>query len=139
MITEVLLILPLCLILFFIWYRFQHLIKIMVCVGDILNGEDFLIHQRKALSSTKHENAYRGKANLLGHKWTYERVSKARDKVLNKTYAEYKQRELNKKGEKTGNALGKHVINLYATGISRWVKIRDVHRLSQDIENDLII
>ena len=34
-------------------------------------------------------------------------------------YAEYKQRELNKKDEKTGKALGKHVINLYSTGISR--------------------
>ena len=28
------------------------------------------------------------------------------------------QRELDEKGEKTGKALGKHVINLYSTGIS---------------------
>ena len=41
MITEVLLlILPLYLILFFIWYRFQHLIKIMAHVGDILNDDE---------------------------------------------------------------------------------------------------
>ena len=39
MITEVLLILPLYLILFFIWYRFRHLIKIMADVGDILNDD----------------------------------------------------------------------------------------------------
>ena len=32
-------------------------------------------------------------------------------------YAEYKQRELNEKGEKTGKVLGKLVINLYSTGI----------------------
>ena len=34
------------------------------------------------------------------------------------TNVEYIQRELNEKGEKTGKALGKHVINLYSTDIS---------------------
>ena len=38
--------------------------------------------------------------------------------MKHKKYVEYKQRELNEKGEKTGKALGKHVINLYSTGIS---------------------
>ena len=41
MITEVLLILPLHLILFFIWYRFRRLIKAMADVGDILNDDEF--------------------------------------------------------------------------------------------------
>ena len=41
MITEVLLILPLCLVLFFIWWRFRHLIKLMTSVGDILNDDEF--------------------------------------------------------------------------------------------------
>ena len=67
--------------------------------------------------------------HLLGHKWTHERVDKASNEIINKTYAEYKQRELNKKDKKTGKALGKHVINLYSTGISQRVKIRDVHKL----------
>ena len=40
MITEVLLVLP-YLILFFIWWRFRHLIKIMTDVGDILNDNEF--------------------------------------------------------------------------------------------------
>ena len=44
-----------------------------------------------------------------------------------------------KKGEKTGKALFKHVINLYSTGISWWVKIKDVKKLHQDIKNDPII
>ena len=35
--------------------------------------------------------------------------------------------------------MGKHVINLYSTGIYRVVKIRDVKNLQQDIENDSII
>ena len=68
----------------------------------------------------------KGKAYLLRHKWMHGRVDKASDETINKTYAEYKQRELNEKYQKTGKALGKHVINLYSTSISRWVKIKDV-------------
>ena len=60
-------------------------------------------------------------------------------KIINKTYAKYRQRELNEKDVKTGKALGKHVINLYSTGISRWLKIKDVKKLRQDTENDPII
>ena len=37
-----LLVLPLYLILFFIWWRFQRLVKIVASVGDILNDNDFL-------------------------------------------------------------------------------------------------
>ena len=66
-------------------------------------------------------------------------MDQASDKIINKTYAEYKQRELNEKGEKTGKALGKRVINLYSTRTSRWLKIKDVKKLQQDIENDPII
>ena len=75
---------------------------------------------------------------LFGSKWTQEKLDKASDKTITKTYAAYKQCELNKKGEKTGKALGKHVINLYSTGISRVIKIRDAKKLQQDIENDPI-
>ena len=35
--------------------------------------------------------------------------------------------------------MGKHVINLYSTDISRWLKIKDAKKLHQDIENDPII
>ena len=41
MVTEVLFVLPLYLILFFIWWRFRHLIKIMADVGDMLNDDEF--------------------------------------------------------------------------------------------------
>ena len=63
MVTKVLLILPLYLILLFMWYRFRHLIKIMADVGDILNDDDFfddvLILQKKALSNIKNEKNQR--------------------------------------------------------------------------------
>ena len=60
-----------------------------------------------------------------GQQWNYK-----------KKYPKYK---LNEKGEETAKALGKHVINLYSTEISWVVKIRDVKKLQQDIENDPII
>ena len=106
--------------------------------------EILLIHQKKALNSIKIWECLKsvidkGKAYLLGHKWTHERVDKASDETINKTYAEYKQHELSEKYEKTGKALGKHVVKLYSTGISWWVKVKDVKKLRQDIENDLII
>ena len=41
MITDVLLILPLYLMLFFIWWRFRHLIKIMAGVEDIFDDNEF--------------------------------------------------------------------------------------------------
>ena len=148
MITEVLLVLPLYLILFFTWWQFRHLIKIMGDVGDILNDNEFFgdivdtpnegIEQHKKRECLK-SVIDKGKAHLLGHKWTHGRADLASDKTINKTYAKYKQGELNEKGENTGKALGKHVINLYSTGISRWFKIKDVKKLQQDIGNDLII
>ena len=103
-----------------------------------------LIHKRKESSSTKKQECLKsaigkGKAHLLGYKWTQEKRDKASNKIINKTCAAYKQHELNEKSEKTGKALGKHAINLYSTGISRMAKIRDVKKLQQHIENDPII
>ena len=143
-----LLILPLYLIVPFIWWRFWYLIKIVADVGNILNDDDFLgdvldtpkegivqYKKRECLESV----ISKGKAYLLGSKWTHEGIDKASDKTINDTYAEYKQRELNEKGENTGKTLGKHVMNLYSTRISWVVKIRDVKKLRQDIKNDPIV
>ena len=106
MITEVLLILLLYLILFFIWWQFRYVIKIMADVGDILNDDGFFgdivdtpkegIEQHKIREELK-SLIDKGK---LGHKWTHGRVDKASEELVNKTYTEYKQRELNEKGEK---------------------------------------
>ena len=55
MIIEALIILPLYLILFFIWWRFRNLIKAMTDVENILNDDDFLRDtadtQKKALAT----------------------------------------------------------------------------------------
>ena len=141
MITEVLLVLPLYLILFFVCLQFRHLIKIMADVGDILNDDelfgDVVDTPEKGIEQDKNREELksaidRGKL----YKWTHETVDKASDKTIRKTYAEYRQREVNEKVEKTGKALGRHVISLYSSRIYRMVKIRDVHKLCQDIEND---
>ena len=121
---------------------------IMADVGDILNDNDLFedivdtpkeeIEQHRKRGWLK-DVINMGKTHLLGYKWTLERDDKASYETNNKVYALYKQRDLNKKGEKTGKVPAKYVINLYSTGISRWVKIRNVHKLHQDIENDPII
>ena len=85
-------------------------------LNDVVDTPEERIEQHKKREELK-SVIDKGK---LGHKWTHKRVDKASDEIINKTYAEYQQRELNEKGEKNGKALGKHVINLYSTGISRW-------------------
>ena len=79
------------------------------------------------------------KSQLLPGKWTQQKVDKATDETINKTCTEYKQPELTQKNEITEKALGKHIMNLYSTGISRLLKIMDVNKLRKDIENDPII
>ena len=137
MFTEVPLVLPLYLILFFIWWRFRPLIKAMDDAGNIFDDEFFgdIVHTPKeGIEQHKKWECLkslidRSKAHLLGGKWTQEKVDKASNEIINKTYAEYKRREITEKGEKTAKALGKHVINLYSVSISRWLKIRDVKKL----------
>ena len=68
------------------------------------------------------------KEKVLGSKkqMTQEKLDQASNETINKTCVKYKQRELNKKVEKMGRALGKYVISLCLTGISQVVKIGDV-------------
>ena len=100
----------------------------MTVVKDILNDDDFLLGDavdtpKEGIEQHKKRKCLKGaidkgKGYLLGSKWTHEKVDKASDETINKKYTEYIQRELNEKDEKTGKALGKHVINLYSTDIS---------------------
>ena len=110
----------------------------MADVGDILNNNEFFgdVADTPMEGTDQHKKREglksvidKGKVHLLGPKWIHGRMEKASDETINKTYAEYKQRELNGKGEKTGKVLSKHVINLYPTGIFRWLKIKDVKKI----------
>ena len=83
----------------------------MADVGDILNDNDFFgdvadapkegIEQYKKRKYLKNVISM-GKGHLLGHNCTYERVDKSSDETINMSYALYKQRDLNEKGDKTG-------------------------------------
>ena len=95
MVTGVLLVLPLYLILFFIWWRFRPLIKAMGNVKNILNDNDFFgdfvdtpkegIEQHKKRECLKSAIGS-GKAYLLGSKWTQEKVNRASNEIINKVY-----------------------------------------------------
>ena len=65
--------------------------------GDIVDTPKEGIEQHKKRECLKNVTD-KGKGHLLGSKWAHERVDKASDETINKTYAEYKQRELNEKG-----------------------------------------
>ena len=109
----------------------------MADVESILNEDEFFSdtvdtpkegveqhRKRKYLNGVIRKGRVKGK-----QKGIQERVDKVSNETINKTYGEYKQRELNQKGEKTGRAFGKHVISLCSTGISHVVKIRDEKKL----------
>ena len=51
----------------------------------------------------------------------------------------YKQEENKHKADKTGKAVGTHIVNLYSNGISKLISINDVNKLKKDIEDDPII
>ena len=94
MITEVLLVLPFYLILFFICWMHRPVIKAMTDVENISNYDDFLgdivdtpkegIEQHKKREELKSVIS-KGNAYLLGSKWTHEKVDKASDETNNKT------------------------------------------------------
>ena len=69
-----------------------------------------------------------GKAYLLPGKtpWTIKRISKTPETVINKIYNDYEQREIRQKAIKTGQALGRHVTNLYSNGVSKVLNIDSV-------------
>ena len=108
----------------------------MASVEDVLN--DVVDTPREGIEQHKKREELKDVVDRskLGHKWAYRRVDNENNEIINKMYAEYKTRE---KRKKTGKVLDKHVINLYSTEISRWLKIKDVKKLRQDIKNDRII
>ena len=89
----------------------------MASVGDVLNNDEFFVDvvDTPKEGTEQHKKQEELKSIIdkgkLGYKCTHKRVDKASNEVINKMYAEYKQHELNEKGEKTGKALGKHVIH----------------------------
>ena len=57
--------------------------------GDTVDTPEEGIQQHRKQECLK-SVINKGKAYLLGSKWTQEKANKASDKTINKTYAEYK-------------------------------------------------
>ena len=80
----------------------------MTDLENILNNDDFFgdtvdtpkegVEQQRKRECLKSAIGS-GKVYLLGRKWKEKKVDKASDETINKTYAEYRQRELNEKSE----------------------------------------
>ena len=148
MIFEVLLILPLYVVIFGIFYRCRRLINMSTEFDEMLSnllpdaptpgidapgekcGRDFLVNVIN-----------QGKADLLPGKtpWTVARVGKAPDDVIEKLKSQFVQNETKRKAENTGKAVSKHVVNLYSTGVSKFLKIDSIEQLRRDIDDDPII
>ena len=58
---------------------------------------------------------------------------------MEKLHSKYIQKELQHKGEKTGKAMGKHLIKIYSNGVSKVLRIDDMEQLRKDIDEDPII
>ena len=71
--------------------------------------------------------------------WTVELMDQASNEEVEKLHSKYTQKELQHKGEKTGKAMGKHLIKIYSNGVSKVLRIDDMEQLRKDIDEDPII
>ena len=68
-----------------------------------------------------------------------EFIDQARNEEVEKLYSKYTQKELQHKREKTGKAMGKHLIKIYSHGVGKVLRIDDMEQLRKDIDEDPII
>ena len=71
--------------------------------------------------------------------WTVEPIDQASNEEVEKLHSKYTEKELQHKGEKTGKAMGKHLIKIYLNGVSKVLRIDDMEQLRKDIDEDPII
>ena len=71
--------------------------------------------------------------------WTVELIDQASNEEVEKLHSKYTQKELQHKGEKTGKAMGKHLIKIYSNRVSKVLRIDDMEQLRKDIDEDPII
>ena len=71
--------------------------------------------------------------------WTAELINETSNKEVEKLHSKYTQKELQHKGEKTGKAMGKHLIKIYSNGVCKVLRIDNMEQLREDIDEDPII
>ena len=71
--------------------------------------------------------------------WTVELIDQASNEEVEKLYSKYTQKEHQHKGERTGKAMGKHLIKIFSNGAGKVLRIDDIEQLSKDIDEDPIM
>ena len=140
MLFELALVLPIYVIFFLGYLRFKNIIKIMTDFNffDEVDTpkEGMENHEKREFLK---ELITQGK-KLPGKKpWTVELIDQASNEEVEKLHSKYTQKELQHKGEKTGKAMGKHLIKIYSNGVSKVLRIDDMEQLRKDIDEDPII
>ena len=116
--------LPLYVILFIICCDFLHVIEMTSDAENIVNDYEFYADTFNTPKDGVEQHRQQGQKLQ-----TDKRIDKASNKTFNKTYAVYKQHNLNERSEKTQKVLGKDVISLHLSGVFSVVKIRNVRKL----------
>ena len=129
MLFELALVLPLYAIIFWLFFQFRPIIKIMTEFSffDEVYTPREGVENREKREFLK-ELITQGK-KLPGKKpWTVELIDQATNEEVEKLHSKYTQKELQHKGEKTGKAMGKHLIKIYSNGVSKVLRIDDMER-----------
>ena len=137
MLFELALVLPLYAIAFWLFFQFRPIIKIMTDFNffDEFNTPSEGVENREKRECLK-DLITQGK-KLPGKKlWTVELIDQASNEEVEKLHSKYTQKELQHKGEKTGKAMGKHLIKIYSNGVSKVLRIDDMKQLRKDIDED---
>ena len=138
MFLEVLLALPIYIFICYVLITYKHIIKAMTSLDNLLDEEG--VEQLKKRENLK-DVIEHGKAKFLPGKkggWSSAEIDKKTDEEVEKLYNIYMQRQVQVKGEMTARAMGSHIVNLYSNGVSKVLKIDDIEKLKQDIEEDPI-
>ena len=80
-----------------------------------------------------------GKKLSVKKPWTVELIDQASNEEVEKLHSKYTQKDLQHKEEKTGKAMGKHLIKIYANGVRKVLRIDDIEQLRKNIKEDPFI
>ena len=130
MLFELALVLPLYAIVLWLFFQFRPIIKIMTESNffDEADTPREEVENREKREFVK-ELITQGKI-LSGKKlWTVELIDQASNEEVEKLLSKYTQKELQHKGEKTGKAMGKHLIKIYSNELSKVLRIDDMEQL----------
>ena len=139
MLLEVLLILPLYLVVGFLYWKFSKLLSVIINMTALVDELFSEVYDEVDKREFLKEVLSQGKKLPGKTPWSDKRLDKASGRVVEKLYAEYTQTEIQHKAENTGKAVSKHVINLYSNVVSQVLRINDLELLKRDIDEDPII